>query len=65
MKKINRSQLRGKKLDKHCIGAKTTTGEYGSEDNRVFCFGLVDLQTDSTAEECKGCKAHVDDVEML
>ncbi len=42
----NRAIQRGKPLDKDCYGCKTTTGEYGQNDDRVFCYGLEDRRTD-------------------
>ena len=60
---ISRAKLRGKKLDKDCKIAHTTSHEYGLEDDRVFCYGLVDLSNDELLEKCKICKAYVDNSE--
>ena len=54
---ISRAKLRGKKLDEDCKRAYTTTNEYGSDDDRVFCYGLVDCSTDDLIEKCRNCKA--------
>lgn len=54
---ISRAKLRGKKLDEDCKRAYTSTNEYGQDDDRVFCYGLVDYSTDELIEKCKNCKA--------
>ena len=54
---ISRAKLRGKKLDEDCKRACTSTNEYGSDDDRVFCYGLVDCSTDDLIEKCRNCKA--------
>lgn len=54
---ISRAKLRGKELDKGCKTAHTTSHEYGLDDDRVFCYGLVDYSTDELIEKCKNCKA--------
>lgn len=56
---ISRAKLRGKKLDKDCKRAYTSSHEYGSDDDRVFCYGLVDHSTDELIEKCQNCKALV------
>ena len=56
---INRAKLRGKKLDKDCKTAHTTSHEYGLEDDRVFCYGLEDPSTDEPFEKCKMCNAFI------
>ena len=45
MKIINRAQLRGKPLDKMCRKARTAPNQY-AHDNRIFCYGLIDLMYD-------------------
>lgn len=50
---ISRAKLRGKKLDEDCKIACTSTNEYGQDDDRVFCYGLVDCSTDELIEKCK------------
>lgn len=57
MKKVNRAMLRGKALDRDCISANTTTGEFGNEDKRVFCYGYTDAMTDEYLTKCKECGA--------
>lgn len=59
MKKVNRAILRGKPLDRDCISANTTTGEFGNDDRRVFCYGLIDTMTDEYLMKCKKCGAFV------
>lgn len=54
---ISRAKLRGKKLDEDCKRAYTSTNEYGPDDDRIFCYGLVDYSTDELIEKCKNCKA--------
>ena len=65
MKKITRSDLRGKPLDKDCHSAHRTSGEYGKDDNRIFCFGLADKRNDELLKKCIECKAHVLNAEPL
>ncbi len=64
MKKISRAKLRGKPLEPYCKKARTTTHEYGLEDNRVYCYGLYQNQINGTydgiAECCRKCKACID-----
>ena len=59
MKRITREQLRGKKLDTLCIKARTAPYEYGLNDNRIFCHGLIDCMTDEPLDECLICGAFV------
>lgn len=54
---INRAKLRGKKLDEDCKRAHTSSHEYGLDDDRVFCYGLVNYSNDDLIEKCKNCKA--------
>ena len=56
---ISRAKLRGKKLDEDCKSCCTSSHEYGLDDDRVFCYGLVDYSTDEIIEKCKNCKARV------
>lgn len=56
--RINRIQLRGKPLDKDCKEAYCTTGEYGPNDERVFCYGLEDAKSDDLLKKCLKCPAH-------
>lgn len=60
MKRIDRATLRGKPLDEDCKRAKTTTGEYGKEDKRVYCYGLYrECSCCDIREECLDCEAYV------
>lgn len=60
MKRIDRATLRGKPLDEDCKRANTTTGEYGKEDKRVYCFGLYkECSNCDIRKECTECKAYV------
>ena len=69
MKRINRTQLRGKPLEPYCKKANTTTGEFGFDDKRVYCYGLyqncISGTSDDIAECCKKCKAFVDNATPL
>ena len=65
MKKISRADLIGKPLNFECRRAKTTRGEYGKEDNRVFCYGLYKDKMEEIREECLNCKAYVNNAEPL
>lgn len=65
MKRISRAILRGRPLDPACKIAHTTTGEYGPEDNRVFCYGLYDASTEEVEDLCRNCKAFVFNAEPL
>ena len=49
--------LRGKPLELDCKSAKTTTGEFGNDDRRVFCYGIIDCETDEYLTKCKKCGA--------
>lgn len=57
--KINRAKLRGKPLDDDCKLARQSSHEYGDEDNRVFCYGIMDCMTDEYLTKCKECGAFV------
>lgn len=56
---ISRAKIRGKKLDEDCKRTCTSSHEYGLDDDRVFCYGIVDYSTDELIEKCKNCKALV------
>lgn len=63
---VNRAQLRGKPLDKDCKRANTITNEYGTQDDRVFCYGLYEEPTDwLIKKKCLECKAFVNNAEPL
>ncbi len=59
MKRVSRAQLRGQPLDPLCKKAHTTTHEYGPEDKRVFCYGLICCENDEPEELCAVCGAYV------
>ena len=59
MKRVNRAILRGKPLDRDCRSANRSTGEYGDDDRRVFCYGWIDAMTDEYLTKCKECGAFV------
>ena len=54
---INRAKIRRKKLDEDCKRAYTSSHEYGPDDDRVFCYGLIDYSTDELIEKCQNCRA--------
>lgn len=60
---ISRAQLRGKPLDDDCRIARQSSHEYGMNDNRVFCYGLMDRMTDEYLQKCRECGAFVDNAE--
>lgn len=69
MKRISRAMLRGKALEPYCKKANTTSMEYGSEDKRVYCYGLYQNNISGTSDEiadcCKQCKAYIDNITPL
>ena len=65
MKTVNRAQLRGEQLKQNCYIAKTVRHEFGRNDNRVFCYGVVDPMTDDLIAQCRDCKALIDYAEPL
>ena len=58
-KTIDRKHLRTAPLHPFCIKAHTTRHEYGLDDNRVYCYGVIDKMTDEYLIACKRCKAFV------
>ena len=65
MKMVSRAILRGEKLDDDCKKANTTINEYGQQDNRLFCYGLVDCSTESYLEKCINCGAFIDNAKPI
>lgn len=69
MKRVTRTDLRGKALEPYCKSANTTTHEFGKEDNRVYCYGLrqnnISGFGDWLADCCRECKAYVDNATPL
>lgn len=61
----NRAVQRGKPLLDMCYKAKRTTHEYGEEDDRVFCSGLLDCETEDLCDECSKCGAFTFNAEPL
>ena len=60
MKTVRRDMLRGERLDDDCRKANTTRHEYGSDDPRIFCFGLTDpAKCDDLLPKCVSCRAWV------
>lgn len=59
MKRVNRAKLRGRPLDSDCKKAYRSTGEYGNDDRRVFCYGIIDIMNDEYLIKCKECGAFV------
>lgn len=57
VKQWTRAGLRGKPLDEDCKKAKISTHEYGPEDNRKYCYGLIEMSTEETLEKCNKCGA--------
>ena len=64
-KVISRAEMRGKKLDDDCVKAKICSNEFGLNDNRCFCYGLIDCSTESYLEKCIDCGAFVDNAKPL
>lgn len=58
MKKIDRGKLRGKPLDEDCSMATRTSHELGPNDNRIFCYGLVNCVNDEIISKCRECNAY-------
>lgn len=65
MKKINRAVLRGRPLDKDCYIARTCLHQYGFNDNRCYCLGLINKRNDEFLEKCLECKAFVNNATPL
>ena len=58
-KTIDRKHLRNAPLLPFCVKAHTTRHEYGPDDNRVFCYGVIDMRTDEYLVACKKFKEFV------
>lgn len=56
--KNDRATLRGKPLDDDCKKAKISKHEYGMNDNRCFCYGLIDMSTEELLPKCIKCGAY-------
>ena len=55
--RTDRAAQRGKPLDKDCYKAHISKHEYGMNDNRCFCYGLIDLMYDDYLQKCRECGA--------
>lgn len=53
-----RAVLIGKPLDPECKRARTTSGEYGPQDKRTFCYGLYDDWGEDIRDKCIKCPAY-------
>ena len=58
-----RARLRGKQLDTDCYRAKISKYEYGPKDNRKFCYGLMDMDTECVLRKCIECGAFIGNVD--
>lgn len=56
---IPRRVQRGAPLLPLCEGAHTIKYEFGSSDDRCFCFGVIDSIDDEPLPECVKCGAYV------
>ena len=65
MKMVSRAILRGEKLDGDCRKASITINEYEPQDNRIFCYGLVDCSTEAHLEKCINCGAFINNAKPL
>ena len=52
-----REDMRGKMLDRDCYRAEISRHEGGPNDDRCFCYGLVDKATDDYLSKCHECGA--------
>lgn len=53
-----RALQRGKNLDEDCYIATVSNNEYGPDDKRNFCLGLIDMMTEEMLEKCTECGAY-------
>lgn len=65
VKTIGRDKVRGKPLDHDCYNARISRYEYGPDDPRVFCYGLIDMMNDELIDKCRKCAAHVDNIKPI
>lgn len=52
-----RDVQRGKPLDADCYKAHISKHENGPNDNRCFCYGLIDCSNDEYLPKCRKCGA--------
>lgn len=58
MKRITRATMRGKPLDDDCRKiARSDSGQYGPNDRRCFCTGIIDMMNDEYLPKCRSCRA--------
>lgn len=55
---IGREKQRGKPLEWFCKFATVFKYEFGENDKRCFCHGLIDIENDEVFEECIKCGAY-------
>jgi len=53
-----RAKERGKPLDDDCYKAHISGHEYGPDDHRKFCYGLINLMYDEPLDKYKECGAY-------
>ncbi len=56
--RYDRAMQRGKPLDDDCKIAKISKYEFGMNDNRCFCYGLMDRVTEELLQKCRECGAY-------
>lgn len=59
-----RAQQRGKPLEWFCKSATVSKYEYGENDTRSYCYGMIDMENDEYLDECRECGAFVDNVTL-
>jgi len=50
---------RGKPLDADCLKANISKHEYGPNDNRCFCYGLINPMYEEELPKCRECGAYI------
>lgn len=55
---MNRAELRGKPLDWDCKMSRTVK----ETDGNTYCYGTYDCMTDEPIEQCRVCKAFVNNI---
>lgn len=54
----SRALQRGKPLDGDCKRANISNYEYGPDDHRNFCLGIMDMSTEEIIDKCRECGAY-------
>jgi len=62
---ISREKMRGESLDDDCNEAQISRNEYGPQDHRCFCYGLIDCSTESYLKKCIECSAFTDNAKPM